>query len=99
MNKETYILGDFHINLCLNNKYVFGKCSITISNTILYDVRKYHKLCNCFSLKQRISSPTRIICSSSTIIDHILASFPNRVSQRVILDIRISDHQLTFCTR
>ena len=32
-------------------------------------------------LKQLIKVPTRVTCSSSTIIDHILASFPNRVSQ------------------
>ena len=38
-------------------------------------------------------------CSSSTIIDHILASCPNRVSQKGIIDIAISDHQLIFCTR
>ena len=40
INKETYILGDFNINLYLNNKYVFEKCSITVSNTIPNDVRK-----------------------------------------------------------
>ena len=57
------------------------------------------RFCNFFSLKQLISSRTRIICSSSTIIDHILASYPDRVSQRGIIDIRISDHQLIFCTR
>ena len=27
INKETYILGDFNINLYLNNKYIFEKCS------------------------------------------------------------------------
>ena len=99
INKETYILGDFNINLCLNNKYVFGKCSIIVSNTIPYDVRKYRRFCNFFSLKQLISSPTRIIYNSSTIIDHILASYPDRVSQKGIIDIGISDHQLIFCTR
>ena len=34
INKETYILGDFNINLYLNNIYVFEKCSATVSNTI-----------------------------------------------------------------
>ena len=38
INKETYILDDFYINLHLNNKYVFKKCSTTVSNTIPYDV-------------------------------------------------------------
>ena len=40
INKETYILGDFNINLYLNNKYVFEKCPTTVFNTIPYDVRK-----------------------------------------------------------
>ena len=99
INKETYILGDFNINLYLNNKYVFEKCSTIVSNTIPYDVRKYQEFCNVFNLKQLISCPTRITCSSSTIIDHILASYPDRVSQKGIIDIGISDHQLIFCTR
>ena len=33
-NKETYILSDFNINLYLSNKYVFEKCSTTVSKTI-----------------------------------------------------------------
>ena len=41
ISKETYILGDFNINLYLNNKYVFDKCSTPILNIIQYDVRKY----------------------------------------------------------
>ena len=52
-----------------------------------------------FSLKQLIESPTQTTCSSSSIIDYILASFPDRVIQRGILNVRLSDHQLIFCTR
>ena len=98
INKETYI-GDFNINLYLDNIHVFEKCSITISNTIPYDVRKYQEFCHFFSLKQLISCPARIRCSSSTITDHILANYPDRVSQKGIIDIGISDHHLIFCTR
>ena len=99
INKETYILGDFNINLYLNNKYVFEKCSTIVSNTIPYDVRKYQEFCNVFNLKQLISCQTRITCSSSTIIDYSLASYLDRVSQKGIIDIEISDHELMFCTR
>ena len=99
INKETYIFGDFSINLYLNNKYVFEKCSTIVSNTIPYDVRKYQKFCNVFNLKQLISCPTCITSSSSSIIDHTLRSYPDRVSQKGIIDIEISDHQLIFCTR
>ena len=50
-------------------------------------------------INQLIKSPTRVACSNSTLIDHILASFPSRVSQKGVIDVRISDHQLIFCTR
>ena len=43
--------------------------------------------------------PDRVIHSTSTLIDHILASFPSIVSQKSAIDVRISDHQLIFCTR
>ena len=50
-------------------------------------------------IKQLIEVPTRVTCSSSTIIDHILASFPNRVSQQGVIDVGLSDHQIIYCTR
>ena len=50
-----------------------------------------------FNLNQIISCPIRITCSSSTIIDDILASYPDKVSQKGIIDIGISDHHLIFC--
>ena len=99
INKETYTLGDFNINMYLNNKNVSEKCLTTVSKTIPYDVRKYQESCNFFSLKQLISCPTHISCSSSTIIDNILASYPDRVSQKRIIDIELSDRRLLFCTR
>ena len=98
INKETYTLCDFNINMYLNNKNVSEKCLTTVSNTIPYDVRKYQEFCNFFSLKQFISCPTHISCRSST-IDNILASYPDRVSQKRIIDIGLSDRRLIFCTR
>ena len=41
INEETYILNGFNINLYLNNKYVFEKCSTRVLNTISYEVQKY----------------------------------------------------------
>ena len=52
-----------------------------------------------FGLKQPTEVPTRVTCSSSTIIDPILASFPNRVSQQGAIDVGLSDHQILYCTR
>ena len=52
-----------------------------------------------FGLKQLIEVPTRVTCSTSIIIDHILASFPDRVSQQGVIDVGLSDHQIIYCTR
>ena len=52
-----------------------------------------------FGLKQLIEVPTHVTCSSSNIIDHILANFPNRVSQQSLINVGLSDHQIIFCTR
>ena len=59
----------------------------------------YHQFYTMHRLKQLIQCPTRVTCSTSTLIDHILASFSSRVSQKGVINIRFSDHQLIFCTR
>ena len=63
------------------------------------DVKSYYEFCMFFSLHQLIKVPTRITCNSATVIDHILASYPERVTQQGIIDVGLSDHQLNFCTR
>lgn len=50
------------------------------------------------SLKQLTSDPTHITSSISTIIDHILISSPEQVSQHGVIDLGLSDHQLIYCT-
>ena len=52
-----------------------------------------------FSLYQFIKAPTRITCNSTAVIDHTLASYPERVTQQRIFDVGLSDHQLIFCIR
>ena len=96
---EINILGDFNISLWQNGHYVFQKHNFFSCLSVPNDVKNYFDFCTMFGLKQLIESPTRIICSSSSIIDHILASFPNRVTQRGILNVGLSDHQLIYCTR
>ena len=72
VNNEIYILGDFNINLYLNNS---GKKKILNNKSISSDVKSYHEFCTSFALKQLIKVPARVTLSGSTIIDHILASF------------------------
>ena len=52
-----------------------------------------------FGLKQPIIVSARVTSGSSTIIDHILASFPERATQSRVMDISLSDHQLIYCTK
>ena len=54
---------------------------------------------NKFRLKQLIKVPTRTTTNSSTIIDHILASYPERVTQCRVKYISLSHDQLIYCTR
>ena len=51
-------------------------------------------------LKQLTKSTTRVALNRCTLtqIDHVLASFPSRVSQKGVIDVGISD-QLVFCTQ
>ena len=97
-NVETYILGDFNINLWQNGHYVFQKHNFLSCLSVPNDVKNYFDFCTMFGLKQLIESPTRITCSSSSIIDHILASFLDRVTQQGILNVGLSNHQLIYCT-
>ena len=91
-NNEICVLGDFNINVYLNNSYIFQKNNLLQSQSIPSDIKKYYKFCTTFGLKELIEVPTRVTCSSSTIIDHILASFFNRASQQGVTDVGLSDH-------
>ena len=76
----------------------FRKRSILDNKSIQSDVKSYYEFCTFFSLHQVIKAPIRITCISTTIIDHILASYPERITQQGIIDVGLSDHQLIFCT-
>ena len=100
-NKEVYILGDLNINLFVNGKYTFEKNNNFLVGTEALQslCRQYKEFCSFFSLTQLIKSPTRITCSSSTLLDHILTNTPDKVKQAGLIDISISAHQLIYCTR
>ena len=57
------------------------KKNILNSKSIPSDVESYQEFCTFFGLKQLIKITKRMTTSSSTIIDHILASYPERVTQ------------------
>ena len=70
---------------------------LKISSSAL--VNKYKEFCQPFSLTEIIKEPTRITCSTSTPLDHILTNSSETVSQKGVIDVGISDHQLIYCTR
>ena len=80
INNEIYILGDFHINFFLNDSYISSKKSMQIeqSKLIPSNVKSYYEFCILCGMHQLIKVPTRILCNSTTIIGHILASYPER---------------------
>ena len=99
ISNETYILGDFNINLSLNDSYIFSKKDMLNNKSIPSDVKSYYEFCTFFSLHQLIKVPTRITCNRAAIVDHILANYPERLTQQGIIDVGLSDHQLIFSTR
>ena len=44
-------------------------------------INKYQEFCQIFSLKQLISCPTRVICNTSSLIDHILTNSTEKILQ------------------
>ena len=99
VNNKIYVLVDFNINLYINDSYIFAKKNILNNKSVPSDVKRYQEFCTFFGLKQLIIVPTRVTTGSSTIIDHVLASFLERVTQSGVIDIGLSDHQLIYCTR
>ena len=45
VNNEIYNLGDFNINLFLNDPYVLEKNNVLNSKSIPSDVKSYHEFC------------------------------------------------------
>ena len=99
LKKELYILGDFSINLYQNQNHTGCKNNNLVSTIVSNNVKNYLQFCTMFSLTQIIKCPTRITCSSTSLIDHILASLPDRISQEGVMNVGLSDHQLIYCIR
>ena len=85
-NQEIYILDDLNINLINKQKHIPN------------GIKRYKEFCSLYGLEQLISTPTRVIENSSSILDHILTNSTDRVSQSGVIDTGLSDHQLIYCT-
>ena len=82
---ECVILGDFNTDVPKTRR-----CKL---------VRSLFDFMNLFNFSQIISDVTRVSKPSSSVIDLILISDFDKISQSGGLDIGISDHCLIYCTR
>ena len=96
MKKELYILCDFNRNLYENQNHAGCKNNTILSAAVSNDVKNYPQM---FDLTQIIKSPTCLTCISTSLIDTILASLPERISQEDVINVGSSGHQLVYCTR
>ena len=86
-SQEVYIIGDLNINLIINQKHTPN------------GIKQYQEFCSLHGLKQLITLPTCATENSSSLLNHILTNFTDRVSQSGVVDTGLSDHQLIYCTR
>ena len=82
-----------------NNKYVFLYDKKISSKFFSEGIKNYHQFCTVNDFKKLIKSLPCVTQSTSTLTDHILASFSSIVSQKSVIDIGMSDHRLYFCTQ
>ena len=73
--KESYVLGDVNITMYENNKHIIRENNAVCTKFAFVDAQKYHQFCTMHGLKQLIQCSTRVTCGTSTLIDHVLASF------------------------
>ena len=72
---------DFNIKMYENNKYIFHENNTVCKKSVFADTKK-HQFCTMHDLRQLIQCPTRVTCTTVTLIYHILAGFPSRVPQK-----------------
>ena len=102
LNKnEIYLLGDVNINIFQNGKFLLKENqSNQVKDPTSSLISKYKEFCQSFFLTEIIKEPpTRTTCNTASLLDHILANCAEKVSQKGVIDVGLSDHQLIFCTR
>ena len=50
-------------------------------------------------MKEIIQESTRITSIAPFLLDHILTNAGRKISQKGVIDVKLSDHQLIYCTR
>lgn len=83
---ECIILGDF------NTDYYYIHSN---SNQLCVQLKQFMSM---FDLHQLICSPTRVMNTSSTILDLIMVSDPHKISQYGVIENGFSEYMLIYCT-
>ena len=85
--QEVILIGDFNLDMLVDEK-AGRKGSAAL-----------HDFCDKFSLYNQISQPTRVTEKTTTLIDLILASHPERFATSGNLHLGVSDHDLIYAIR
>ena len=98
--KEIYLLGDLNINLFQNGTFLLKENqSNEVKDPTSSLISKYKEFCQSFFLTEIIKEPTRNTCNTASLLDHILTNCAEKVSQKGVIDVGLSDYQLIFRTR
>ncbi|XP_053398328.1 uncharacterized protein LOC128556711 [Mercenaria mercenaria] len=84
-NKEIILTGDFNYN--------YDPITKATNNN------SWDNITNSFNLKQLVDMPTRVTCTTKTIIDHLYTNFSQNISEINVPAISISDHFPVCFTR
>jgi len=81
---EQIVPGDFNISFKSNSSRI---------------CKSYKNILDMFNLMRLINDPAPVPPTSSPIIDHVIYSNQDKISQSVVISTGVSDHFITFCTR
>ena len=57
-----------------------------------HEVKNYFYFCSLYGKEQLKKFPIRMTCSTSSLIDHIVTTFSERVSQQGVINVGLSSH-------
>ena len=86
-NKEMFILGDLNCDMLKTD---------TNSNIKTKKIKSLYEL---YQLTQLIDEPTRVIMTTTSLIDQIITNTPKKISDSGVTPTGISDHSLMFAIR
>lgn len=81
---ETVLLGDYNTDILKSD------------NMLVNALTNFLHLCG---LKQLFGVPTRVTDTCASILDLIMVTDPDNMCQFGVLNVGLSDHLITYCTR